>query len=163
MCVSGMDFAYVYTIYFIRNSSDSNVFGFLISIDNIFLSMYKIDETYDNEKIYQFLQHVYHLSAIEISIIVVCGSKTMMEIEIFELVLNSSTKQLRLATSCPKSPNDHELYISQKQFLQHNFNSDLWFKYFIITDINVWNEFTEKIWLFKVYRYSTWNSLVYGV
>jgi hypothetical protein len=58
-----------------------------------------------------------------------------MEIEIFELVLNSSTKQLRLATSCPKSPNDHELYISQKQFLQHNFNSDLWFKYFIITDI----------------------------
>ena len=32
MCVSGMDFAYVYTIYFIRNSSDSNVFGFLISI-----------------------------------------------------------------------------------------------------------------------------------
>jgi len=45
--------------------------------DNIFLSMYKIDETYDNEKIYQFLQHVYHLSAIEISIIVVCGSNTM--------------------------------------------------------------------------------------
>ena len=29
MCVSGMDFAYVYTIYFIRNSSDSNVFVFL--------------------------------------------------------------------------------------------------------------------------------------
>ena len=32
MCVSGMDCAYVYTIYFIRNNSDSNVFGFLISI-----------------------------------------------------------------------------------------------------------------------------------
>jgi hypothetical protein len=39
--------------------------------------MYKIDETYDNEKIYQFLQDVYHLSAIEIYIIVVCGSNTM--------------------------------------------------------------------------------------
>ena len=32
MCVNGMDCAYVYAIYFIRNNSDSNVFGFLISI-----------------------------------------------------------------------------------------------------------------------------------
>jgi hypothetical protein len=47
-----------------------------------------------------------------------------MEIEIFDLVMNSSTKQLRLPTSCPKSQNDHELYINQKPFLQHNFNSD---------------------------------------
>jgi len=58
-----------------------------------------------------------------------------MEIEIFDLVMNSSTKQLRLATSCPKSPNDHELYISQKPFLQHKVNSDQWLKYFIITEI----------------------------
>jgi len=56
-----------------------------------------------------------------------------MEIEIFDLVMNSSTKQLRLATSCPKFPNDHELYICQKPFLQHNFNSEQWLKYFIIT------------------------------
>jgi hypothetical protein len=59
-----------------------------------------------------------------------------MEIEIFDLVMNSSTKQLRLATSCmSKFPNDHELYISKKPFLQHKVNSDQWLKYFIITEI----------------------------
>jgi hypothetical protein len=62
--------------------------------DNIFLSMYKIDETYDNEKIYQFLQHVYHLSAIEISIIVVCGSKTMrLLMEMLEICIQTSYDQ----------------------------------------------------------------------
>ena len=48
--------------------------------NNIFLSMYKIHETYDNEEIYRLLQHVYHISTIDLSIIVVCGSKTTRRI-----------------------------------------------------------------------------------
>lgn len=46
----------------------------------IFLSMYKIHDTYDNEEIYRLLHHVYHTSTIELSIIVVCGSKTTRRI-----------------------------------------------------------------------------------